>query len=62
MTALCLIWAFFRIPETKNFTFAEIDLLFQQGVPARKFAQHRGKVHPKHLGPAADTVFQPEKA
>ncbi|ORY23125.1 MFS maltose permease MalP [Naematelia encephala] len=43
-TALCLVWAFFRIPETKGFTFAEIDLLFEQKVSARKFTQHRGQV------------------
>ncbi|KAK0812155.1 hypothetical protein LTR02_000855 [Friedmanniomyces endolithicus] len=41
---LCLIWAYFRIPETKGFTFSEIDVLFEEGVPARKFAAHRGEV------------------
>ncbi|KAL4863279.1 hypothetical protein BDV12DRAFT_202244 [Aspergillus spectabilis] len=32
-----LIWAFFRLPETKGRTFGEIDILFQNKVPARKF-------------------------
>ncbi|KAK8847718.1 hypothetical protein IAR55_005577 [Kwoniella newhampshirensis] len=41
-TAVCLVWAYFRIPETKGFTFAELDLLFEEGVPARKFATTRG--------------------
>ncbi|KAH8668833.1 putative MFS alpha-glucoside transporter [Xylariales sp. PMI_506] len=34
---VCLIWAFFRLPESKNRTFAEMDILFKQKVPARKF-------------------------
>ncbi|GME74521.1 unnamed protein product [Ambrosiozyma monospora] len=31
------IWAFFELPETKGKTFAELDKLFEDGVPARKF-------------------------
>ncbi|PMD19218.1 putative MFS alpha-glucoside transporter [Hyaloscypha hepaticicola] len=34
---LCLIWCWFRLPETKDRTFGEIDLLFDNGVFARKF-------------------------
>ncbi|KAK4064169.1 uncharacterized protein Triagg1_9148 [Trichoderma aggressivum f. europaeum] len=34
---LCLIWCWFRLPETKDRTFGEIDLLFDNHVPARKF-------------------------
>ena len=34
---LCTIWAFFRLPETKNRTAAEIDRLFMDNVSARKF-------------------------
>ncbi|KAK4889602.1 hypothetical protein LTR27_011586 [Elasticomyces elasticus] len=41
---LCFVWAWFRLPETKGFTFAEIDLLFKEGVPAREFATHRGEL------------------
>lgn len=33
-----LTWAYFRLPETKGRTFAEIDILFKNGVSARKFA------------------------
>ncbi|KAI8716762.1 MFS domain-containing protein [Fusarium sp. LHS14.1] len=32
-----LTWVFFRLPETKDRTFAEIDILFEQGVSARNF-------------------------
>ncbi|EAW12296.1 putative MFS alpha-glucoside transporter [Aspergillus clavatus NRRL 1] len=34
---LCNIWCWFRLPETKDRTFGEIDLLFHHRVPARKF-------------------------
>jgi SP family general alpha glucoside:H+ symporter-like MFS transporter len=34
---LCNIWCWFRLPETKDRTFGEIDLLFENQVPARKF-------------------------
>jgi SP family general alpha glucoside:H+ symporter-like MFS transporter len=34
---LCNIWCWFRLPETKDRTFGEIDLLFTHRVPARKF-------------------------
>jgi SP family general alpha glucoside:H+ symporter-like MFS transporter len=34
---LCLVWAYFRLPEPKGRTYAELDLLFEQKVSARKF-------------------------
>jgi hypothetical protein len=34
---LCNIWCWFRLPETKDRTFGEIDLLFDNKVSARKF-------------------------
>ncbi|KAB5566695.1 putative MFS alpha-glucoside transporter, partial [Coniochaeta sp. 2T2.1] len=34
---LCNIWCWFRLPETKDRTFGEIDILFDNHVPARKF-------------------------
>ncbi|KAI4855759.1 sugar transporter [Aureobasidium sp. EXF-8846] len=34
---LCNIWCWFRLPETKDRSFGEIDLLFENKVPARKF-------------------------
>lgn len=36
---LCIIYTYFRIPEPRGRTFAELDLLFERGVSARKFAQ-----------------------
>lgn len=35
---LCIIYSFFRVPEPKGRSFAEMDLLFERKVSARKFA------------------------
>ncbi|KAI4863528.1 putative MFS alpha-glucoside transporter [Hypoxylon rubiginosum] len=35
---LCFIYTFFRVPEPAGRTFAELDLLFEQKISARKFA------------------------
>ena len=35
---LCIIYCYFRIPEPSGRTFAEIDILFERRVSARKFA------------------------
>lgn len=34
---ICFVWTYFRLPEPKGRTYAELDLLFEQEVPARKF-------------------------
>ncbi len=36
---LCAIWTFFRLPEPKGRTYGELDALFEQRVPARRFKQ-----------------------
>ncbi|XDG03454.1 hypothetical protein ABKA04_003069 [Annulohypoxylon sp. FPYF3050] len=36
--AIFTAWVFFRLPETKGRTYAELDILFENKVPARKFA------------------------
>ncbi|OIW33163.1 putative maltose permease [Coniochaeta ligniaria NRRL 30616] len=52
---LCLIWTYFRLPEPKGRTFAELDLLFEQKVPARKFATAVVDAFPTHVtGTAGD--------
>jgi SP family general alpha glucoside:H+ symporter-like MFS transporter len=35
---LCVIYTYFRVPEPRGRSFAELDLLFERGVSARKFA------------------------
>ncbi|KAL5339553.1 general substrate transporter [Aspergillus crustosus] len=34
---LCIIYTYFRVPEPRGRTFAELDLLFERGVSARNF-------------------------
>jgi SP family general alpha glucoside:H+ symporter-like MFS transporter len=36
--ALCIVWIFFRLPEPKGRTYGEMDVLFERGIGARKFA------------------------
>lgn len=36
-----LIWAYFRLPETKDRTYGELDILFHNGSSARKFSKAR---------------------
>ncbi|KAI0809740.1 sugar porter family MFS transporter [Xylaria sp. FL0064] len=39
--ALCLVWSYFRVPETKGRTYEELDVLFDRKVPAREFKKYR---------------------
>lgn len=39
LTALLIAFMWFMLPETKDRTFAELDVLFENKVPARKFAE-----------------------
>jgi MFS transporter, SP family, general alpha glucoside:H+ symporter len=34
---LCIVYCYFRLPETKGLTYLELDILFDKGAPARKF-------------------------
>jgi SP family general alpha glucoside:H+ symporter-like MFS transporter len=38
LSLITTIWAYFRLPETKDRTFEELDILFLRGVKARTFA------------------------
>ena len=35
---IVFVWAYFRLPESKDRTFHELDILFAKGISARKFA------------------------
>jgi MFS transporter, SP family, general alpha glucoside:H+ symporter len=37
MCFLCIIYTYFRVPEPTGRSFAELDVLFEKGVSARKF-------------------------
>ena len=34
---ICVTWVFFRLPETGGFSFTDLDILFANKVPTRKF-------------------------
>ncbi|KAI9041019.1 putative MFS alpha-glucoside transporter [Aspergillus affinis] len=38
---LCIIYTYFRVPEPRGRSFAELDVLFERGISARKFASTR---------------------
>lgn len=38
---LCMLYCFFFMPETKGRTFEELDIMFERGVPSRKFKEYR---------------------
>jgi SP family general alpha glucoside:H+ symporter-like MFS transporter len=40
LSMFCVVWTFFRLPETGGRTYEELDILFQKKVPARKFASY----------------------
>ncbi|OAA68570.1 Sugar/inositol transporter [Niveomyces insectorum RCEF 264] len=41
LIVMCLVWGFYRIPETGGRTYEELDILFAEKVPARKFKDHQ---------------------
>ncbi|KXG53002.1 Major facilitator superfamily domain, general substrate transporter [Penicillium griseofulvum] len=40
----CVVYTFFRVPETTGRTFAELDMLFEENVSARKFSSTQVEV------------------
>lgn len=40
ISALCTVWCYFYLPETKDRTFEELDILFEERVSSRKFQDH----------------------
>ncbi|KAF5856328.1 hypothetical protein ETB97_007512 [Aspergillus alliaceus] len=43
--AVTTTWAFFRLPECRGRTYDELDVMFHQKVPARKFVTYQINVH-----------------
>ena len=41
LAGICFVWAWFRVPETINRTYEELDLMFDRAVPARQFANYK---------------------
>ena len=44
-----MIWTFFRLPEAKDRTYEELDVMFHQKVPARKFANYQVDAYDNEL-------------
>lgn len=38
---LCILWAYFRIPEIRNRTYEELDVLFANKIPTRQFTRYK---------------------
>lgn len=38
LNAICFVYCYFRLPETRGLNFHELDILFDKGADARKFA------------------------
>lgn len=62
----CIIYTFFRLPEPRGRTFAELDVLFEKGIPARKFSTTDVDVYHEHVEDAVmnkfNTVVDPKLA
>lgn len=56
---LLLTWTYFRLPEPKDRTYGELDVLFEHGVSARKFAKTRVD---QFAGEHSDIVATDEKS
>ncbi|KAK8112739.1 sugar transporter [Apiospora sp. TS-2023a] len=59
---LCLVYSYFRIPEPTGRSFAELDLLFEKGISARKFATTEINVFEEHVDPAVAQKYRDQIA
>ncbi|GLA00200.1 hypothetical protein AnigIFM60653_008258 [Aspergillus niger] len=58
---LCIVYTFFRVPEPNGRSFAELDLLFERGVSARKFAETQVDVFDETMEHGTVDHYQTEK-
>lgn len=58
ISAIFVVWGFFRLPEAKGLTYSELDLLFEHNVSARKFTRENALALQPALG---DVTVQHEK-
>lgn len=57
----CIVYTYYRVPEPRGRTFAELDLLFERGVSARKFASTQVDVFEENVGGKAIEKYEEEK-
>lgn len=58
-TSFCIfMWAFFRLPEPKDRTYGEMDILFANKVPARKFASTKVDAYSAGRGNSREELVQ----
>jgi SP family general alpha glucoside:H+ symporter-like MFS transporter len=50
------VWAYFRLPETKDRSFAEIDYLFVNKVKTRQFSKTKVDTFENRITDASDDV------
>lgn len=41
LAVLCLLWSYFRVPESSGRTYEELDIMFSRGVRTRDFKKYR---------------------
>ncbi|WEW57889.1 hypothetical protein PRK78_003356 [Emydomyces testavorans] len=41
LSVICLLWTYFRVPETKGRTYEELDIMFERNVPTRQFKKYK---------------------
>jgi hypothetical protein len=54
---LCIIYTYFRVPEPAGRSFAELDLLFERGVSARKFSSTKVDVFDETVGVGVTNTY-----
>lgn len=55
---LCIIYTYFRVPEPRGRSFAELDLLFERKVSARKFATTKVDVFDDSISESAISTYE----
>lgn len=59
---LCIIYTYFRVPEPSGRSFAELDLLFERGISARKFKKTEVNVFAENVNDDVLENYEKQKA
>lgn len=57
----CIIYTYFRVPEPMGRSFAELDVLFERGISARKFSSTRVDVFDETISGSVVDDYRTEK-